>query len=558
MVINRKRLFLWLFLLASIIIIPSTKAQAFEKELENSTGFGTVSLTLRSNASSSSQNLGEIPEGTPFRILSESGNWWKIDYNGKIGYVYHPYCMINLPDVEPSIIYNISCAYSCGTKASGKSLPGVTGEKLYAAGKVTNNKIGRQEFIVPVLYSAAKKISLAQEYASNDGYTLKIYDAYRPVSVSKKLCDGLRVLYNRDATVKKYIDYSYNAQGKRISYWGQGWFVAQSLSTHNVGAAIDVTLAKKSNGQELQMPTVMDECSTWAIKYYSPSVAKNSNNYNYTMNSNAIKLDRYCTAAGMGTLSSEWWHFQDNEGFSRIKKLRNGTGCNFQVYSIVSKTNKDSIKWATSNRIMLGDGNGNLNLSGKLCRADAFVLLYRMAGEPSVSTFNTGFVDVSSNAYYAKAVIWGKKQGIINGIEKNGKIYFDPWGSCSRGAFVTFLHRYAGSPYASISKNYSSVKDFNQPTNWALNNGIISKDMAKNIDKQITREETIDILYAYKNKFGVKQQSTTTTYLNQTQYQKQVSILFNANGGTPNVRRLVDCRKSNQTITNSYKRWIYI
>ena len=83
------------------------------------------------------------------------------------------------------------------------------------------------------------------------------------------------------------------------------------------------------------MPTAMHELSTRAIKYYSPSVAKTSANYARTMNTNAKLLDQFCTKAGLTTLSSEWWHFQENAGHNRVISL-NSKGCSFHPKAIVS------------------------------------------------------------------------------------------------------------------------------------------------------------------------------------------------------------------------------
>ena len=121
----------------------------------------------------------------------------------------------------------------------------------------------------------------------------------------------------------------------RKSHWGQGWFLAQNVSSHNCGAAIDVTLADRKSGKELDMPSAMHELSTRAIKYSSPSSARSPGNYAPTMNANARRLDHYFTKAGMQTLASEWWHFQEEAGRTRVKKLTGGKGCDFQVQDMI-------------------------------------------------------------------------------------------------------------------------------------------------------------------------------------------------------------------------------
>lgn len=311
---------------------------AFEKDIKGSTGWATINLSIREGADGSSNVLGTVNSGDAFLIMGEEGSYWKIKYNDVVGYVSHDYCMINLPDVIPSIKYNISNASSSIYRSVGYDVPDITGTRLYSAGKVMNYKIGREEYIVPSLYSTAKMIYNAQVSALNDGYSLMIYDSYRPRSVSTLIAQKLNILYNNNSTVKDKIDYSTGLDGTRY-FWGQSWFLAQSLSTHNVGSAIDVTLYDLNSNNEVVMPTLMHELSTDAIKYYSGSVNKVPGNYSVGMLNNeyARKLDGYMTGVGMNTLSSEWWHFQDQSGYERIANSTNWNGCDFQVESILSE-----------------------------------------------------------------------------------------------------------------------------------------------------------------------------------------------------------------------------
>ena len=203
--------------------------------------------------------------------------------------------------------------------------------------------------------------------------------------------------------------------------------------------------------------------------------------------------------------------------------------------SQVQNSYSNSVNWAINQKILLGDGK-DYGLNNGLTRAEGITFIYRFAGSPSVSGSNK-FKDVSSNAYYYKPVLWGTNKGIVNGTTSTT---FSPNNVCTRGAFITFLHRYAGRPSASTSTKYSNISDFNQPTNWALNKGIITRTIANNIDRTITREEAINILYNYYNIYLVKKQSTTTTtYLDQTKYAQTVTVVFNSNNGTTNYTKSV-------------------
>lgn len=194
------------------------KCYAFELDIKNSAGWAAVSLPIRVYPSGTSNIVMNISAGQPFLILGESGNYFEIEYQGKTGYIDSNYCMINLPDVIPSIKYSISNASSSIYRSSGKDIEDITGKQLYDAGKVMNNKIGREEYIVPSLYSTAKMIFAAQELALKDGYSLMIYDSYRPRGVSTLIAQKLSKLYYGDITVQNNINYSYGASGTR--YFG--------------------------------------------------------------------------------------------------------------------------------------------------------------------------------------------------------------------------------------------------------------------------------------------------------------------------------------------------
>lgn len=289
---------------------------------------------LRKKASNNSAAIVVLKAGVPFKILASKKNdtWWKVEYNGKIGFVENAYCMINLPDYIPSITYKITNASKSMYKSSGVSLS-VTGKQLYKTGKIYNERLGKKQYIVPVVYSFAQKILKAQKEALKNGYSLKICDAYRPTSVATEIKNSLNSLYLSNSTVRNNINISANG-----SYWGQSWFIAQNKSAHSYGVAIDVTLTKKGKTKSLKMPTKMHELSTKAVKYsygVSGQTTVRADLYASSMNQSAKLLDRFMVNAGLTTLASEWWHFQDNTAYNRIKTYQ-PEGLNFQPTKIVS------------------------------------------------------------------------------------------------------------------------------------------------------------------------------------------------------------------------------
>lgn len=299
------------------------------------TGWMSVNNYYYESASTSSSK-NNISSGTAFTIEGLDGSFFKVSIPNVSGYKYveHKYVMINLSDYIPSMTFDITNASSSIYKSSGYNLDGVTGTKLYSTGKVYNLRLRKNEYMVPIQYAVAKKLLSAQRNLQSQGYSIKVYDTYRPHSVTTQIYSSLNNLYNSNSTVRDNILYSYGLSGTRYT-WGKSWFLASSVSTHNTGSAIDMTLVNSSTGEEVTMPTAMHELSTKAIKYYSSGVSKIPKNYSKEMNEPAKIMDNAATSAGLSTLSSEWWHFQDSEVHNLIKSIQSN-GCDFSVTNVYS------------------------------------------------------------------------------------------------------------------------------------------------------------------------------------------------------------------------------
>lgn len=88
--------------------------------------------------------------------------------------------------------------------------------------------------------------------------------------------------------------------------FGINSFLAAAVSAHNRGIALDLTI-EKLDGTPLQMQSNMHDLS-----WYSATSRNNDN---------AKLLEHYMTMAGvaMKGLTSEWWHFQDDETREKIE-----------------------------------------------------------------------------------------------------------------------------------------------------------------------------------------------------------------------------------------------
>ena len=176
-------------------------------------------------------------------------------------------------------------------------------------------------------------IASAQVIANEQGYGLIIYDTYRPHSVTTLAAQQLNALYQSNDEVRTNINYFVDAGGNTYSF-GPSWFLAQSVSTHNTGSALDVSLINLSSGQEVSMPCAMHELSTRAVKYV------NGATYSSNMNDSAISLDQIFSQAGMTGLASEWWHFQDYSTHNRVRSYLSA-GATFQATEVLSVRPED-------------------------------------------------------------------------------------------------------------------------------------------------------------------------------------------------------------------------
>lgn len=288
--------------------------------------------------------------GTAFTIIQESGDWWQVrtegrrSSGGKVGWVEHRYCLINLPDVIPSMIYNDSNSDSSVFMASYTEIPKITGKPLYHQSAMKYNaRLGREEYMMPVLYAMAKKVCQAQKNALEAGNTIVLYEGYRPYDTQMTVVNAVRGLADANSKVRAGIS---------TPPWSISWFIATGISNHQQGYAMDISLAKVYKShienidgyefvqvdeyQEYFMPTPIHELSMLACTYTRPvdmlsDTAWQSATQSAAMAKNepAKAMQAYCTLAGLSPLASEWWHFNDLNAYQGTA-LRRSTG-NFDI-----------------------------------------------------------------------------------------------------------------------------------------------------------------------------------------------------------------------------------
>ncbi len=121
----------------------------------------------------------------------------------------------------------------------------------------------------------AEALKKVQEELNKKGLGLKIYDAYRPFSVS--------CLLWQQATDKRYV-----ANPKRGSH-------------HNRGTALDLTIVQLSTGKELNMGTDFDNFTDTAHHSFSHLPAE--------VLANRRLLKNIMWKNGFNFVPTEWWHY---------------------------------------------------------------------------------------------------------------------------------------------------------------------------------------------------------------------------------------------------------
>lgn len=131
-------------------------------------------------------------------------------------------------------------------------------------------------------------------------------------------------------------------------------------------------------------------------------------------------------------------------------------------------------------------------------RAQVVTFLWRAAGQPEPTGSRNPFTDVSSSAYYYKAVLWAVENGITAGTSATT---FSPDGTCTRAQIVTFLWRYEGMPApASAGNSFVDVPTgayYEKAVLWAAESNVTAGTSATTFspDSTCTRAQVVTFLY---------------------------------------------------------------
>lgn len=161
----------------------------------------------------------------------------------------------------------------------------------------------------------------------------------------------------------------------------------------------------------------------------------------------------------------------------------------------------EAVKWASENGVTGGIGENLFGAKLPCTRAQIVTFLWRAAGSPEPKGVS-GFVDVSADAYYAKAVAWAVEEGIVSGTSATT---FSPDAVCTRAQSVAFLYRAFGEKVnkAAGFSDVSADAYYADAVAWAVENGVASGIGGGLFapDQDCARGQIVAFLYrAYQNK----------------------------------------------------------
>lgn len=166
-------------------------------------------------------------------------------------------------------------AHPSGLVAVETVRPPVLAEVRYAT---RHNFTGEVLYPMPRLFlrrDAARALARVQRDLQKSGLGLKVWDAYRPLSVQQKMWNLIRD--------ERYVSNPAKNQGR-----------------HTRGTAVDVTLVDNL-GRELPMPSDFDDFSERAHRDYAGGTAEERRNRQLL----EVVMQRH----GFLGYPTEWWHF---------------------------------------------------------------------------------------------------------------------------------------------------------------------------------------------------------------------------------------------------------
>lgn len=328
---------------------------------------------------------------------------------------------------------------------------------LYKGSTTSSGKVGSEA------YSVSTGSNLLKNVCFIAGSTTSKYTVTIPFTAngSSGQMNGQLVVYVNDTHTLNSTGASFRSMG-----------IAGELTPENATGSTYITIDRIVGGKLYSAYTSIKSCTALtskdfgSTKFYFSGSGSLDNLYILPLaDSKSVEVSYTIDGSTKGTLS--------------FKVNQQTASSQFTDVSGSYKWAANSVDFMYMNDIIKGNNTKNPKLFGpgaKMTRAMLVTVLYRAAGEPTVTGITNKFTDNKQGQYYYNAVLWASNMGIVNGATATT---FDPNGNVTREQIAAILYRYEGSP--TVTGSLSGYPDQAQVSSfavtamqWAVGTGIIT------------------------------------------------------------------------------------
>lgn len=328
---------------------------------------------------------------------------------------------------------------------------------LYKGSTTSSGKVGSEA------YSVSTGSNLLKNVCFIAGSTTSKYTVTIPFTAngSSGQMNGQLVVYVNDTHTLNSTGASFRSMG-----------IANELTPDNATGSTYITIDRIVGGKLYSAYTSIKNCTALtskdfgSTKFYFSGSGSLDNLYILPLaDSKSVEVSYTIDGSTKGTMS--------------FKVNQQTASSQFTDVSGSYKWAANSVDFMYMNDIIKGNNTKNPKLFGpgaKMTRAMLVTVLYRAAGEPTVTGITNKFTDNKQGQYYYNAVLWASNMGIVNGATATT---FDPNGNVTREQIAAILYRYEGSP--TVTGSLSGYPDQAQVSSfavtamqWAVGTGIIT------------------------------------------------------------------------------------
>ena len=190
-------------------------------------------------------------------------------------------------------------------------------------------------------------------------------------------------------------------------------------------------------------------------------------------------------------------------GDSNVASVTTGTFLDV----LPSDSSYKAVDWAVEQGIVSGTSPTTFSPKVACTRSQFALMLYRLAGKPEVDLSTNPFTDLPNNSGIKKAIVWAYNEGIVNGTSATT---YSPNNNITRAQLVIMLWKMAGKPSVEgldcpFTDLAGLTANNKKAVTWAFNEGIVKGTSATTFGPKAncTRGQLVIMLYRYNKLFDL-------------------------------------------------------